>query len=320
MSDVSCSANREGVYKRWPSLKKQFTRYREVSAVHEQDVLKTLRYYVRTGEKLPVAAPGVDIPVWCSLRSTILFRGTMIVEEGQIRSLDEGVFKTDFCLGFRYAWFAILADLYLHDGFSLRFPGRSLHTMGLGTVMWAALGFALGCKSTAERLLLLLLESLKRDYFFDRDHYPIFHFILRLFADWKALELKGLPEAARHESVLDALLKCWRAPDSTDLIPCLLAACDYHTHRCRTNTAKDFFEFDDGLFTHFPAEILMLYRLREYEGLENPKVDHPLMNTPLGKLPTPISCEPDDLLSGVLERASSQGFDEDAIVLSLLGE
>lgn len=243
----------------------------------------------------------------------------MMVAEGQIRSFDNDRMEMSVGIGICHAYFAVLAELFLHDNFPRRLAGRSLRMMTLRTVMWAALGFAIGCRTTAGRLMQLLIESLNRDFFFDREYYPIFYFVLRLFADWKGIELQGLPEVARREMILNELLERWREPESTELAASMIAVCDYHTHRCRTNTAKEFYEFDDGLFTHFPVEILMLYRLREYVGLTVPKVDHPLLNTPLGKLPGAMSCEPDALLSQVLDRARSQGFDEEAIVHSILG-
>ena len=314
------ASTRPGIYRRWPPVERQFKRYREIAAIHAEDVSATLKHYAETGAKMQQNAPETDIPAWCALRSTVLLRGTMIVQQGQIHSFKESRIANDLGSGLRYAWFAILADLFLHEGFPRRFPGRSLQMMSLGTVQWAALGFTLGCRSLAEPLILSLIDALKRDFFFDRNHYPIFYFILRLFADWHGVELGRLPGAAFREAILNALLERWRTPDPIDVAPSVLAACDFHTHRCRTNTAKEFFEFDDGLFTHFPVEILMLYRLRDYEGLKNPEIDHPLMKSSLGRLPSPMPCDVDELLGRFLERARAQGFDEDAIVRSLLSQ
>lgn len=49
---------------------------------------------------------------------------------------------------------------------------------------------------------------------------------------------------------------------------------------------------------------LILFRLREWEGLTNPTLDHPLMAAPFDKLPEvqPIPAM-DALMQGVLKRA-----------------
>jgi hypothetical protein len=43
-------------------------------------------------------------------------------------------------------------------------------------------------------------------------------------------------------------------------------------------------------------------KLRQLEGLQNPVIDHVLMETPLGKLPPPVPAFSDSLLDGVLAR------------------
>jgi hypothetical protein len=52
------------------------------------------------------------------------------------------------------------------------------------------------------------------------------------------------------------------------------------------------------------VEILFILRLREWEGLANPSLDHPLMAAPFDRLP-PVQPVPelDDLMLGVLKRA-----------------
>ena len=101
---------------------------------------------------------------------------------------------------------------------------------------------------------------------------------------------------------------------SEELAPLVVAACDIHTHRCQQAKAPDQkYEFDNGRWTQAPIEILLLFRLREKLGLSNPAVDHPLMNTALGKLPERQSCQPNDLLNRVLDRMMRDGFDEEKV-------
>jgi hypothetical protein len=140
-----------------------------------------------------------------------------------------------------------------------------------------------------------------------------------LFADWKRISLRDLlPPSDQHAS-LNSLLERWRDPYPDHLSLYISAVADLHTHRCSRRAPKDWLEFDDGAFTHMPIEILMLYRIREHENLENPVIEHPLMATVLGKLPHVMRCSPDDLLEKVLMRARSENFDDAALVGRLLG-
>ena len=70
-----------------------------------------------------------------------------------------------------------------------------------------------------------------------------------------------------------------------------LAACDLHTQIAMSGN------FDSDIDTGWwfdPFEILLLLWLRRERNLANPVLDHPLMNTPLGKLPerAPLFAEP----------------------------
>lgn len=318
MSAPSSNLGRVGVYRRWPSQKTQFKRYVEAARIHEARVLDAIVRYVESGERPVRAVSATDLPPWTSLQSELASRSTFLLGDAQIRSVRAGQLDQSVASAIAYAYAAMLIDLYVHESFPRRFPGRQLRMFSLNVANWIACGYAVGCKTVAERSAELLLAALRRGFVFDCEHYPIFYFILRVFADHRRIPLGRLAPAATREHILNALFENWRATDLAEISSLVLAACDHHTHRCRANDAKEFFEFNDGLFTHFPVEVLMLYRLREYEGLSNPDVDHPLMSTPLGKLSDPMRCEPDELLQRVLARAKSQGFDEEAIVRSVL--
>ena len=59
-----------------------------------------------------------------------------------------------------------------------------------------------------------------------------------------------------------------------------------------------------------PIEILLLFKLRQLIGLQNPVLDHPLMNSPLGVLPSEVVFEPDDIIRRVRDRMREDGYDE----------
>lgn len=145
-------------------------------------------------------------------------------------------------------------------------------------------------------------------------------FMLRLFADWVGDVSHAWPDYAYDEPIYETLLQYWRTPNPDDLVPCLLAACDRHTHQTQKDSLKKFFDFRNVGLTRTPIEILLLFRLREWEGLENPILDHPLMASPFGKLPPEQPIPPlDDLMSAVLKRAREDWphYDEVLSVMAL---
>ncbi len=128
------------------------------------------------------------------------------------------------------------------------------------------------------------------------------YFIFRLMCDWQGWPPFKAPKCAFDEPLFNALIAHWRTPDPNDIAPLLLAACDRHTHQCRYGGEKDYdFEFPADWYD--PVEALVVMKLREMHGLENPVLDHVLMNTPLGRLPEASSPPPcDELLERILAR------------------
>jgi hypothetical protein len=112
-------------------------------------------------------------------------------------------------------------------------------------------------------------------------------FVLRVFAKWKDLALPAefsfdVPEP--YQALLDNLVA---TPDKIG--PVIAGACDFHLSRSKFPTIDDVFEFPQPEKAIYPVEILYVFRIRQILGLSNPEVDHPLMNSPLGKLPQ-IQC------------------------------
>lgn len=130
-------------------------------------------------------------------------------------------------------------------------------------------------------------------------------FMLLVFADWVGDVSHQWPGYAYDEPIYEALLAQWRTPHPDDLVPCLLAACDRHTWQTGKESQKNSYDFNqDRHLERVPVEILFIFRLREWEGLTNPVLDHPLMAAPFDRLPPeqPVP-ELDELMQGVLKRA-----------------
>jgi hypothetical protein len=185
--------------------------------------------------------------------------------------------------------------------------------MKITPVPFIALGAVIGCTDEAFAVARLQLRAYRKGLYNWRDlntiYRPALHFIMRLMADY----LGEPPHVLQGESLTEphyrALFDHWREPDAE-----VLAACDAHTYRnC---------EFGEFRLRHEwkrnPIEILLLFKLRALLGLPNPSLDHPLMNTPLGKLPPEIPFNaitrgPDDLVYRVRLTLKQDGYDEPAI-------
>jgi hypothetical protein len=184
-------------------------------------------------------------------------------------------------------------------------------------IPYTALGVIIGCQDQAFRLARLQFVAYRKGAYHS-DVLPIFMFILRILADYLNEPALAPSSASQAEPIMTALFDCWREPDAGSLTELCLAACDFHTHRCRAKGSL-LFEFERSSWKYFPIEILLLFKLRQLIGLSNPVLDHPIMNTTLGKLPErevsfdEIAHGPDDLIYRVRKRMMEDGYDEDAI-------
>ncbi|KEQ12223.1 hypothetical protein [Endozoicomonas numazuensis] len=155
-----------------------------------------------------------------------------------------------------------------------------------------------------------IIKAIKSGYYTDSD--PDFRnranwFYIKLFADWQGMETKFEPE--RYPAPLyDELLRQWREPNSNQLNDLLLAVCDQHTHECfeRSNSITKQKDFGHDSFFGWPVEVLMVFRLREDIGLENPELDHPLMQTGLAPYLVEVPVVTDELLDRVTEKACQE--------------
>lgn len=117
---------------------------------------------------------------------------------------------------------------------------------------------------------------------------------------------------------MQGLLDTWRNPDPDVLAPHCLAACNLHTHHSLPSSNKQYRELT-GLFTRTPIAVLLVFKLRELLGLENPTLEHPLIAGMEGRTPlTATSLEVDDILLRVMRRMKLDGYDESQIIETYL--
>lgn len=217
---------------------------------------------------------------------------------------------------FAAGYTAVLVMAYKSCVFPLRNQGKRRAGMEMifGVIM-ASLGVILGCFDESLHLTELLARAHKNRLFFDYGEAPILEFMLRLLIDYYGgIEL---PAPMTDLPIHNQLLTEWRNPDFKRIENILMDVCDIHTHHCGwPDSSSRFMDFETLRRT--PIEVLLVLRLRERLGLENLEINHPLMNTALGKLPTltgfdEIGCGPDDLIARVRSRMMLDEYDEDQI-------
>ncbi len=310
---------RIGVYKSWLSWKTLDKRALEyVARMNETDGV-ALRHYAETGS-YPVSHPDlVSMPAFELIDNLVHRYANGLGLLAELRG-GRGERYEELCSQSAAALkISFMISALKHERFPRRHKGRNLKKMSLKDSLLLALTLALGNEVEGKQIGRMMIEAYRRGYFFDKDQYPVFHFILRLFCDWSGEEPPEWEANPLQESIMNKLFLNWKEESCERLAPYVLAACDYHTHRCKPSGIKGFYEFCNGDWTRFPVELLMLYRLRYWIGLENPQVDHPIMVGAFTQMPEKIPLVPDALTSAVLAQMVKQGYNEKAIYASFCG-
>lgn len=224
-----------------------------------------------------------------------------------------------------YLMFGDQLNYFWHGQFRKLFPD---HPQALRTMDWElmtqvmATAFVLGRIDEGIYQGYLVHATLNQTYqlqlSYEDKHRCGLVFMLRLFADWRRNVSHHWPKYAYDEPIYEAILQQWREPDPEVLKPWLLAACDRHTHQSQADTESSFYDFSS--FPRMPLEILFLLKLREMTGLQNPRLEHPLMEAPFDRLPPEqLAYAPDELMLGTMARVRMDWSEyDDAISLTTI--
>lgn len=303
--------------KSWPTLKKQRAWEMEYAAAQRDDVLR-LEQYVDTGKvggfsyltNMHEWAPQPSRSVYLYVPLHVVAR-LRVIEACHTSAMEHA--QRQFSAAVLYSELASALEFLLESEFPARF-GRKRRRFPINAAGWVGLAAAAGAMEVVDRWASLLVRAVNEGYVLEDNKKGLQHFILRLWCAAHAQEYSdtGFP---RYE-VAEGVLQMWNTPDVESLGEWLVQLCNQHT---RLTTMRDFMDFS-GDFSHFPVEVLMLFRLREQIGLVNPAVDHPLMKFPWSRLWPAQPARPDELLSGVYRRLEQdEGISLDGLYQQFLG-
>jgi hypothetical protein len=132
-------------------------------------------------------------------------------------------------------------------------------------------------------------------------------FMVKLWGLYRGLDIDVARPKIAPLRVYQAILDAWH--DDAALASAVSAACDYHLEQ--TMEKSPYPEFFCFPFMLFPADILVIGAVRQKLGLSMPEVSHPLLDTPLAKVPPPGErprMGADPLFDEVLARAKKDGL------------
>ncbi len=310
MAEEVKQCERMGVNPKWPSFKSVLGRLKKGPPVDDVYHLGGIREYVTREDAAATKKMSNDIGITNYKAEWI---ACLRAHELLATAPDNSQWSMDLARWIRYYQVGVKQQMFWHHRFRIIFPDHSHGGLFLCSFQRAANMMAVmamvGWKDAVVYQGYITHAMLNRKYNFqlehEEEHRRAQAFMLRLFADWVGDVSHQWPTYAYDEPIYEALLAQWRTPNPDDLVPCLLAACDRHTWQSGKDSLKKFYDFNqDWRLERVPVEILFFFRLREWSGLANPVLDHPLMAAPFDRLPAeqPVP-ELDDLMQGVLKRA-----------------
>lgn len=143
-----------------------------------------------------------------------------------------------------------------------------------------------------------------KGFFHDWMYYTPFHpFMARLYALWRSRKVDTEKGLLRNLGIYQGLFDGWT--DDRAYATALLRACDFHCERTQFCN-EEYREFTHTPIDVFAGEILAVQRVRQELLGSAPDISHPLLDTPLGRLPASIPLPQDELLARVIARVNAE--------------
>jgi hypothetical protein len=285
----------------WPSLKRYLAHGAEWQQGGVESHRQTLWNYAATG-RIAYISPETNEEVVVEQPSRSVYLGaplSMIAKSSVIDGAQLAAVGRDaremLASAVLYQELGSLQDFLVESEFPAR-HGRKLGMFGVLHAGWLGLAAAVGAVDVIARWAPLLVRAAREGYLHAANFRGMQHWILRLWC--KVYGLAYLDTGYPRYEVAEGVLEMWDTQDTETLGAWLVQLCNLHT---RLSTSRQFMDFANS-FSHFPVEVLLLFRLREQAGLANPQVDHPIMKFPWSRLWPVAAAEPDELLAGVYRR------------------
>ena len=231
-----------------------------------------------------------------------LFKGA-----GEVLSEAMPLLKSSYCLANSYFMESIKQDYVWHkhvfnsDEYSKKLQRMEVDKAGL------FLGFSsiFSTQLAFEKLLELVISAQDQNFYRVNAElkYGAQLFMIQLATEFLKMPQRDWSAHFNGEPLFDEILIHWNDEDDSELKPLLVQLCNRHTHHTRASTSKNNHDFDHLGLYHFPVEVLMVLRLRQWSGLSIPEIKHPLMEAPFDKLPEINRDYSDELLEKVNARA-----------------
>lgn len=253
----------------------------------------------------------------------LLIYSLMKLQQWESEAINKNFLLNDILsTAFESGRLSLLIHLYAHKKFPIRHAGKHLRRLNSEGVFIIIEGILCGADEEAFNLAHAFLQAVAWKEYTPLSNYHVANFILQLLSDYfekKPVVIRRNPINAMKGEFLptpyfDELFSVWKTKNPQDLVPYLVSVCDCHTHHAFVGANGHHREFSSGSWSRVPIIPMLIFKLRSLRGLDNPEVDHPLMNTILGKLPVNMEFKPNALIMAVRKQMERDGFDEQVIL------
>lgn len=327
------AVERPGISEKWrKQLKRSLVSLKSWQRDFEAGEKGRLEYYVQNGIQMPIPGLAQDTspppapwkPWHVRMPVTERYAGALSVR-WELGMVVDGVHNAaDAATVLNAMYLSKLKSVHIH--FLREKPSSAPRgRINARDISFAAFGVATGQTALALRLARVLLQAVRNGF-----HNPHFYgcftsLTLRLFADYfgePPVHVEGDPASLDKKEVpgdpiVNGLLGVWRDPDPSVLAPHCLAVCDLHTHHAH-HVGDSWWREYNSEWSRTPVAVLLVLKLRELLGLQNPPIDHPMMDDMRPLLAASlVPAEPDDLIKAVRAQMEKDGFDERAVLADL---